>query len=38
LGIVKLQAENLDYAYLVEWAENLDLADALTTAFTEAGV
>lgn len=38
LGIIKLQAENLDYAYLVEWAESLDLVDALTEALAEAGV
>ncbi|BDA69021.1 hypothetical protein CAL7716_031870 [Calothrix sp. PCC 7716] len=38
LGIIKLQAENLDYGYLVEWAESLDLADALTEALAEAGV
>lgn len=38
LGIIKLQAENLDYGYLVQWAESLDLVDALTRAFAEAGV
>jgi hypothetical protein len=38
LGIVKLQAENLDYGYLTEWAERLELVDALIMAFTEAGV
>jgi hypothetical protein len=30
LGIVKLQAENLDYDYLTEWAEQLGLVDALS--------
>ncbi|MBE9050266.1 hypothetical protein IQ243_07555 [Nostocales cyanobacterium LEGE 11386] len=38
LGIIKLQAESLDYKYLTQWAENLDLVDALSQAFTEAGV
>ncbi|GJD24071.1 hypothetical protein RIVM261_090270 [Rivularia sp. IAM M-261] len=38
LGIIKLQAENLDYGYLVQWAENLDVIDALTEALAEAGV
>ncbi|MBW4555938.1 MAG: hypothetical protein KME59_08365 [Trichormus sp. ATA11-4-KO1] len=38
LGIMKLQAESLDYKYLTEWAESLDLVDALSQAFTEAGV
>jgi hypothetical protein len=27
LGIIKLQADNLDYGYLAEWAEYLDLID-----------
>lgn len=38
LGILKLQAENLEYEYLFEWAERLDLVDALSQAFTEAGI
>lgn len=38
LGILKLQAETLDYAYLGQWSETLDLIDALNQAFTEAGV
>jgi len=38
LGILKLQAESLDYTYLAQWAERLDLVDALSLAFTEAGV
>ncbi|WP_235602641.1 hypothetical protein [Nodularia spumigena] len=38
LGILKLQAESLDYAYLAEWSETLDLIDALNQVFTEAGV
>ncbi|MBW4509794.1 MAG: hypothetical protein KME64_25255 [Scytonematopsis contorta HA4267-MV1] len=38
LGIVKLQAETLDYGYLIEWAENLNLVDAFSQVLTEAGV
>jgi hypothetical protein len=38
LGILKLQAETLEYAYLVEWAESLELVDALSQALTKAGV
>ncbi|MBW4571156.1 MAG: hypothetical protein KME31_25025 [Tolypothrix carrinoi HA7290-LM1] len=38
LGILKLQAESLDYNYLAEWAEHLELVDTLSQAFTEAGV
>lgn len=38
LGILKLQAGNLDYGYLTEWAERLELLDALERAFTEAGI
>ncbi|MEC4818495.1 MAG: hypothetical protein SAK29_35275 [Scytonema sp. PMC 1069.18] len=37
-GILKLQTEVLDYAYLIKWAEKLDLADLLTQAFTQAGI
>jgi hypothetical protein len=38
LGILKLQAEALDYIYLTQWAESLDLVDVLSQAFTEAGL
>ena len=38
LGILKLQAENLDYEYLAQWADNLGLLDFLSQAFSEAGV
>jgi hypothetical protein len=38
LGILKLQAESLDYAYLTEWAEHLDLVDALSQALAEANL
>ncbi|OBQ04070.1 hypothetical protein [Anabaena sp. AL09] len=38
LGIIKLQADNLDYAYLAEWAENLDLVADLSEVLTQAGI
>jgi len=38
LGILKLQAASLDYGYLIEWAKRLSLFDALSQAFTEAGI
>ncbi|WP_017653108.1 hypothetical protein [Fortiea contorta] len=38
LGILKLQAENLDYTYLTKWGESLDLVDVLSQALTEAGL
>ncbi|MBW4643995.1 MAG: hypothetical protein KME23_13580 [Goleter apudmare HA4340-LM2] len=38
LGILKLQGEGLDYTYLTQWAESLDLVNVLSQAFTEAGL
>lgn len=38
LGIIKLQADNLDYAYLAEWAEILDLVVDLSEVLTQAGI
>ncbi len=38
LGILKLQAQNLDYVYLIAWAENLDLVDAFSRALNEVGL
>jgi hypothetical protein len=38
LGILKLQAQSLDYTYLIEWAESLNLVDVLSLALTEAGI
>ncbi|MBJ7297746.1 MAG: hypothetical protein JHC73_15855 [Dolichospermum sp.] len=38
LGIIKLQAEILDYGYLTEWAENLDLVADLSEVLTQAGI
>ncbi len=36
LGILKLQAQNLDYVYLTEWAEHLNLVDVLSQALSES--
>lgn len=38
LGVLKVQAENLDYGYLAEWADCLGIVDALSQAMTEAGI
>ncbi len=38
LGVLKVQAENLDYGYMRELAEQLGLIDALNQAVTESGV
>jgi hypothetical protein len=38
LGIIKLQAENLDYGYLVQWAEILDLVTDFSEVLTQAGI
>jgi hypothetical protein len=38
LGILKVQAESLDYAYLAEWAERLDIMDELQRSLLEAGI
>jgi hypothetical protein len=38
LGILKLQSGNLNYIYLTEWAERLNIFDALKQALTEAGI
>lgn len=38
LGILKLQAQTLDYVYLTEWAERLNLVDAFSLALNEAGL
>lgn len=35
LGVLKVQSESLDHAYLKQWAETLGLADLL--ALNEAG-
>jgi hypothetical protein len=38
LGIIKLQADNLDYDYLAEWAEYLDLIDDFIEVLNQAGI
>ncbi|WP_226889641.1 hypothetical protein [Nostoc sp. MG11] len=38
LGIIKLQEQSLDYAYLTNWAEHLNLVDALSQAFNEVSL
>lgn len=38
LGVLKVQADSLDYSYLTQWAQQLGLADALNQAMTEAGI
>lgn len=38
LGVLKVQQEMLDYGYLGEWAERLELSDLLDRALVEAGV
>jgi hypothetical protein len=38
LGILKVQTNRLDYAYLTQWANQLNIRDSLTQALTEAGI
>jgi hypothetical protein len=38
LGVMKVQGESLDFTYLFHWAEQLGLIEALSRAFTEAGI
>jgi hypothetical protein len=38
LGVLKVQAANLDYGYLAEWSEQLGIADMLSQALVEAGI
>ncbi|WP_088891270.1 hypothetical protein [Leptolyngbya ohadii] len=38
LGILKVQGERLDYAYLIAWADCLDVLEPLNQALIEAGV
>lgn len=38
LGILKVQGEQLDFDYLWQWAEILNVANDLDQAFTEAGL
>jgi hypothetical protein len=38
LGVLKLQGDYLDYAYLTDWAERLDIVESISQAITEAGI
>ncbi len=38
LGILKVQVETLNYSYLMEWAEQLLIAEQLNQALKEAGI
>jgi hypothetical protein len=38
LGVLKVQGETLDRAYLTEWAGKLEVADLLTRALSEANL
>jgi hypothetical protein len=38
LGVLKVQAEDLDATYLREWAAKLGVADLLARAWQEAGL
>ncbi|MBW4520990.1 MAG: hypothetical protein KME16_14965 [Scytolyngbya sp. HA4215-MV1] len=38
LGVLKLQRNDLDYGYLVDWAARLELVEALNQSFQEAGI
>lgn len=38
LGVLKVQAENLDFEYLTQWAERLNIVDVLNQVMTEAGI
>ncbi|MBD1930437.1 MULTISPECIES: hypothetical protein [Cyanophyceae] len=38
LGVLKVQAENLDFDYLTQWAERLNIVDVLNQVVTEAGI
>jgi len=38
LGVLKVQVANLDYGYLADWAEKLEILESLQRALTEAGI
>lgn len=38
LGVLKVQAEQLDYSYLHQWADSQGLINLLTQAMSEAGI
>ena len=37
-GMLKVQGDRLDFAYLAHWAHELDLSGLLATAFEDAGL
>ncbi|BAZ11920.1 hypothetical protein NIES4071_37480 [Calothrix sp. NIES-4071] len=38
LGILKAQSDTLEYSYLINWAEHLNIVESISQAFTEAGI
>lgn len=38
IGVIKVQGENLDFPYLMEWAKKLGLFHLLKKAFNECGI
>jgi hypothetical protein len=38
LGVLKVQCDNLDYSYLADWADHLEILDDLTQAMTQSGI
>ena len=38
LGVLKVQAYRLDFNYLAQWVETLNLADLMAQALQEAGI
>ena len=37
IGIIKVQTDSLDQAYLIQWAQSLNVLDLLRQAFEDAG-
>lgn len=38
LGVLKVQEANLDFAYMLQWAETLGVDELLNRALTDAGL
>lgn len=38
LGVLKVQAKDIDYEYLQHWAKNIKVNDLLSKAFAESGI